>query len=117
MQDLTLQMFLTQEIACSQLDAADMALLSGFDMPDGKSTLADRVDPGSFEHIRLRLQEKTPIDVIKELIKGYYQKLGYDIESDEDGERYFSLILDLSGARLTVTVVEEDGNILNITAV
>ncbi|MFA6076792.1 MAG: hypothetical protein WC735_01810 [Candidatus Paceibacterota bacterium] len=112
-------MFLVQELACSELDVADMISLAAIDMSDG-NTLADHVDPGNFEHIRLGLLEETPMDVIKELTTGYYRQLGYDVENievEENSERSFALMLELDGARLTVTALKEDGNILNATVV
>ena len=115
MEDLTLQMFLLRELPCSLLDSADHMSLAAVDMPDGKSTLADHVDPSHFEHIRLKPETSFQIDVIQEIVARYYHELKYDIETVRDFDGGFAMVVRLSDQHLSIMcVIGEEGN-LNIT--
>ena len=115
MKDLTLQMFLLQELPCSRLDSADHVSLAALDMPGGKSVLAEHVDAAHFEHIRLRPITPFQMDIIQALVTRYYETLEYSIIATKKFAAGFCMIIKVTDHQLTIVAGLEHDGILNMT--
>jgi predicted metalloenzyme YecM len=117
MTDLTLQMYLVQQIICTPLHAADIPALAALDMPDGNSTIADNIDQSTFEHIRLKLKNPTSMEILRTLIEQYFQEIGYTIDQSQAMiSTNFIILVSLEGQTRAIIGTMEADNILNITA-
>lgn len=106
--DLTLNGWLQQKIKepCHWLAGMDIADLARMDINVGGDvkTLADIVDPNTFENIRIEFLSKPSLPEIAVLIGQYYEEIGYVIQQEIGNyNAYCFVISDLEGELLVVT--------------
>ncbi len=128
-QDLTLKMWLVQELKCKEIEGDNTVFFSedGWYLPSEASatSVENAIVPNYYERIRLQLTELQEVNYFTEMIASYYQRcrdhllnfastevLGM-VLARSGGETAFA-IKNGEGTTFAVTVMIEPGNILNV---
>ncbi|MBC7982165.1 hypothetical protein H7X65_03755 [Candidatus Parcubacteria bacterium] len=114
--DTTLEKFLLEEFGGTSLPANDHAALAGLDIGTNQ-TLADLVDPNSFEHIRIKTPEAANFTIIGHLVTQYYEALGYRVTPFMHEDDMFIFTAANADESLNISGAREDEFTLNISAV